>query len=48
MNVGVGMVDRFTDEEWSRTSVVNDTYIRDRGSNHLVGMIGRPLLGQVG
>ena len=24
MKIGVGMVGRFTDEEWSRTSVVND------------------------
>jgi hypothetical protein len=48
MKIDVGMVGRFMGEEWSPTSVVNDTYIRDSGSNHLTGMIGRPLLGQVG
>ena len=48
MKIGVGMVGRFTDEEWSRTSVVNDAYIRNSESNHLAGMIGRLLLGQDG
>ena len=32
MKIGVGMVGRFMGEEWSRTSVVNDAYIRDSGS----------------
>ena len=48
MKIGVGMGGRFMGEGWSRTSVVSDAYIHDSGSNHLAGMIGRPLLGQVG
>jgi hypothetical protein len=48
MKIGVGMVGRFMDQEWSRTSVVKDAYIHDSGSNHFAGMIDRLLLRQVG
>ena len=48
MKIDVEMVGRFTDEKWSRAMVANVACIRNNRSDHLAGMLDRPLLRHVG
>ena len=48
INWGKFMVGRWTQEEWSRSSVVNDEYLRSTGTNDQARRIGSPLLRQIG